>query len=378
MRKFVAPEIVFGPGTCSLAGRYVAGLGAERALVVTDPGVIAAGWTDRVLASLADAGIAATVFDNITSNPRSGQVMDGARMYQQHECEAIVSVGGGSPTDAAKGIGIVVSNGGHILDYAGVDFVEIPIPPLVCVPTTSGASADVSQFAIITDEHRGVKVAVITKAMVPDVALIDPETLMTMSRELTACTILDALTHAFEAYVSNGSSALTDVHALYAVEVIANRFTDALANLDDIMLRQHMMMASLQAGLAFSNASLGAVHAMAHSLGGLLDLPHGHCNALLLPHVVEANYDAAPERFARLAQTMGVVSNDPAQTRSALVERLHELVDIAGVERSLGALGVGTDTVSHLASTASLDPCLVTNPRDLTEHEIRDIYVRAL
>lgn len=377
LRKFVAPEIVFGVGALELSGRYAAQLGAKRVLVVTDPGVVRAGWAGRVMDSLAEAGVESIVFDEVTANPRSEQVQRGAHAFLEAECEAIVAVGGGSPIDCAKGIGIVVSNGGSVLDYAGVDHIRVPIPPLIAVPTTSGASADVSQFAIITDEAKRLKVAVISKAMVPDVALIDPMTLITMDRSLTACTVLDALTHAIEAYMSNGHSALTDLHALEAIRIISADFTNALEHLDDMELRTRMMLASLEAGLAFSNASLGAVHAMAHSLGGLLDLPHGHCNAILLPHVVAANYEATKDRFAALAAAMGV-DPDSADLKNAVVDRISALVSSATVETSLSALGVEKHHLESLAHSACCDPCVLTNPRALSEEDILEIYTHAL
>ncbi len=192
--------------------------------------------------------------------------------------------------DCAKGIGIVSTNRKNILDIEGIDNVPIPGPPLICIPTTSGTSADVSQFAIINDTVEKRKIAIISKTVVPDVALIDPLTTLTMPAYLTACTGIDALVHAVEAYVSTANSPLLDLHALEAVRLVCTNLPQVLAAPTDLELRGKMTLASLQAGLAFSNASLGAVHAMAHSLGGLLDLPHGECNALLLDHVVNFNY----------------------------------------------------------------------------------------
>ncbi|MEN6351531.1 MAG: iron-containing alcohol dehydrogenase, partial [Syntrophomonas sp.] len=285
LRKFVAPEIVSGPGARFMVDRYVKNFGIRKVLVVSDPGVIEAGWTNDVINSLKEAGISYSLFSNISPNPRSEQVMEGAAVYQGEDCHAIIAVGGGSPMDCAKGIGIVCTNDQHIREFEGADQVSIPGPPLICIPTTSGSSADVSQFAIITNKQRNVKMAIVSKMLVPDVALIDPETLLTMPAYLAACTGMDALTHAIEAFVSNATSPLTDILALEAIRLVNSNIIQSLEKPQDMEVRARMMRGSMLAGLAFSNAILGAVHAMAHSLGGLLDLPHGECNAILLRHV---------------------------------------------------------------------------------------------
>ncbi len=203
LRKFVAPELVFGIDARLMAGRYAANLGVRRALLVTDANIIAAGWAADVEQSLFEAGIQVQRFTGVSPNPRDSEVMNGADFYLEHACDAIVAVGGGSVIDCAKGIGIVNSNGKGILDYEGIDRVAVPMPPLICIPTTGGTSADLSQFAIITNSAEQLKIAVISKAVVPDVALVDPVTLTSMDAYLTACTGMDVLSHAIEAYVSN-------------------------------------------------------------------------------------------------------------------------------------------------------------------------------
>ena len=302
LRKFVAPEFVFGTGARNLASQYARNFGAQKVLVVTDPGVMEAGWTADITTSLEDAHIPFTIFSQVSPNPRAEEVMAGAEMYYSENCDVIVAVGGGSPMDCAKGIGIVSTNKKHILEFEGIDQVTTPMPPLICIPTTGGTAAEVSQFAIISNRQKRIKIAIISKAVVPDVALIDPMTLTTMDPFLTACTGIDALVHAIEAYVSNAQSAVTDLHALEAIRLVKRYLLDCIADLHDLEARGKLMLASLEAGLAFSNASLGAVHAMAHSLGGLLDLPHGQCNAVLLQHVVSFNHVASPERFAQVGE----------------------------------------------------------------------------
>jgi alcohol dehydrogenase class IV len=377
LRRFVMPEVVFGPGAVDLVGSCAANLGLNRVLLVTDPGVLSTDWVRRAWESLDREGVEWRIFSDITSNPRSEQIMKGVESYIEGECDGLVAVGGGSPMDSAKGIGIVVSNGGHILDFKGIDKVTVPMPPLICIPTTGGSSADVSQFAIVNDENRGVKVAIISKAIIPDMALVDYHTLSTMDRYLTACTALDALTHAFEAYVSTGSSAISDLYALSAVELISQNLFKALEDDSD---RREIMMASLEAGLAFSNASLGAVHAMAHALGGYLDLPHGECNALLLSTVVDRNFHGAPSRYRELARRISIpvdgLSDDEVRVR--LVKAINDLRESSGISGGLRARGVTEDQIPLLASNAFDDPCMVTNPVRLEREDLEDLYVRAL
>jgi alcohol dehydrogenase class IV len=380
LRKFVAPEFIFGLNALSLAGRYAKNLGAERVLLATDTGVIAAGWTQKVIESLETEDINYEIFSDISPNPRSAQVMKGSELFRQKKCNAIIAVGGGSVMDCAKGIGIVASNEKHILKYEGVDNVPVPIPPLICIPTTGGTSADVSQFAIINNENERVKIAIISKAVVPDVALIDPETLTSMDSYLTACTGIDALVHAIEAFVSNANSPFTDLNATEAIKLIYNDLINSINNPLDCELRGKIMLGSLYAGLAFSNASLGCVHAMAHSLGGYLDLPHGECNALILPFVVNYNFESARDRYVEVAKLMDLDVEGLSLTaqRNKLVEHILAFRKKVGVTDSLEKKGVKKGDIPQLAAKAINDPCNITNPRKPTKSDLETIYSEAL
>lgn len=380
LRKFVVPEFVYGVGALTLVGRYGKNFGARKALVVTDPGVIAAGWTARAIDSLAAEGIASEVFQDVSPNPKDHEVEAGVRFFRDTACDIIVAVGGGSPMDCAKGIGIAHANDMDVLDFEGVDEVPTPGPPLICVPTTAGSSADVSQFAILNDTGRQLKIAIISKTVVPDIALIDPETTITMPADLTAATGIDALVHAIEAYVSNASSPITDLHALAAISLLAGNLAEAIRNPMDIQVRNNMMEGSLLAGMAFSNASLGLVHAMAHSMGGLLDCPHGICNALLLNHVLAFNYPAAVERYDRIGDAMGLglSAMPPERRKDALVSGIVELRARAGIGTGIRAQGIRREDIRQLADKAFNDPCLATNPRTVGVKEIEEIYAAAL
>ncbi len=380
LRKFVAPEFVYGQGALSLVGRYAMNFGARKPMIVTDPGVLKVGWPEKVCAVLKEVSLHTVVFDAIQSNPREEQVSAGVERYRKEGCDVIIAIGGGSPMDCAKGIGISHSNDRPITSFEGVDQVDVPAPPLICIPTTAGTSADVSQFAIINDTHRKVKIAIISKTVVPDVALIDPITTTTMDDYLTACTGMDALVHAIEAFVSSAHSPITDLHALEAVRIIPDTLPNVIASPDNIQLRSRMMLASLHAGLAFSNASLGAVHAMAHSLGGLLDLPHGECNSLLLSTVVDFNYSMAEDRYNILGTAMGLHLDglDRSEKRKRIVERIDALKEAVGIRGGLAQRGVTRNDIPELARKAIQDPCMATNPRIPSVRDIEVIYESSL
>ena len=376
LRKFLLPEIVYGRGAIGLAGRHAINFGATKVLLVTDPGVMEAGWTARVESHLTDVGIPFVVYSAVTPNPKDHEVMAGADICRREACDLIMAVGGGSPMDCAKGIGVVVGNQDHILAFEGVDEIPNPGPPLIFIPTTAGTSADISQFAIVTDTNRKVKIAIISKMVVPDISLVDPETTVTMPAALTAATGMDTLCHAFEAFVSSAASPLTDMAALAAVQLVIENLPGAYRDLSDMDFRDNMMMASLMAGMAFSNASLGLVHAMAHSLGGAKDLAHGECNSILLEKVVRFNFSAAAEKYVRLAKVWGVPidQRDLHAAAAGLVDRIAALRRELGITQRLNEMGVVPDELPQLADYASKDPCLVTNPREASSDDIVGLY----
>lgn len=380
MRKFVAPEFIFGVGARHRVGFCARNMMARRVLVVCDAGVIAAGWLRELEEDLAAAEIESVVFQDLSPNPKDFEVMAGAALYAREHCDVIVALGGGSVIDCAKAIGVVHTNGCSVLQFEGVDQIEMPGPPLICIPTTAGTSADISQFCIIVNSAEHYKMAIISKTVVPDVALVDPETTRSMDPYLTACTGMDALTHAIEAYVSTACSPIVDVHALAAIRLVMGNLDAAVAAPGDLPARENMMLASLQAGLAFSNASLGAVHALAHSAGGFLDLPHGECNALLLEHVVRFNLPAAPERYRQIAEAMGVDTRgmEAKTIAERITQSITALRQCVGIHDGLGARGVRSADLSELARHAIRDACVVTNPRRVSRADVEVIYGDAL
>ncbi|MEG3637792.1 alcohol dehydrogenase-like regulatory protein ErcA [Magnetococcus sp. PR-3] len=380
LRKFVVPETVFGVGARKMVSQYVRNYAGNRVLIVTDHGVMAAGWVGEVEQLLTESKIESVVYAQVTPNPRDEEVEQGAKLFKEEKCDVIVAVGGGSPMDCAKGIAVVAANGEPIGHYEGIDQIEHAGPPLICIPTTAGTAADLSQFAIITALSERRKFAIISKITVPDVALIDPETNLSMDPMLTACTGVDALVHAVEAFVSSASSALTDTHALTAMELVSHNLPQVLSNPGDIEARAHVALGCMHAGMAFSNASLGAVHAMAHALGGMLDLPHGECNAILLRHVVSFNSRAVPERFDIVGDRMGLdlrgLNSDDKLKR--LLGHIDSFTHGVGIKDSLGIKGVRSSDLPGLAYNAMMDPCMITNPRRPNQRDIEVVYEEAL
>ncbi|WP_134682593.1 iron-containing alcohol dehydrogenase [Brevibacillus migulae] len=378
--KFMTPEIIFGQQAISQVGESLRRLGASRVFLVSDAGVASAGWVERVIDYLDAAHLDYHLWMEVTPNPKDHEIHAGVEAYHQFGGNAILGVGGGSAIDAAKAVALLATNGGRIHQYEGVDHISRPLPPMVMVPTTAGAGSEVSQFSIIADTERKMKMTIISKSLIPDIAIIDPQTLTTMDKLLTANTGMDALTHAIESYLSLAATPLTEVYSLQAMRLISQYLRPSAASRFNVEAKQAMAMASLQAGIAFSNAILGAVHAMSHQLGGLLDLPHGEVNAILLPYVLEHNYIAAPERYQKIAEalgenTAGLSMHDSSRLALKAVKELARDLDIP---QSLSSLGLHADQIEALSKHALLDVCMATNPRDMSIADVAALFRKAL
>lgn len=378
--KFHAPEIVFGIDSMAEAAHAALRLGARRPMLVTDPGLIEAGWADEMAGHFVEQGVHGHRWSGLTPNPKDHEIAAGFETYAEHGCDVIVAVGGGSVIDAAKGVAILAANGGHILDYEGVDKAQMPIPPLVVVPSTSGTGADVSQFCIVTDTTRNTKITILGRALVPDITVIDPRLLLTMPEWLNAATGLDALTHGIEAFVSLGHNQLTDHHALRAVQMVTDNLAHTIERPTDMAPRVVMAQAALEAGLAFTNAILGAAHAMSHQVGGLLDLPHGVINGILLPHVIRFNAEADPEPYKEIAVFLGLMDAAAPAVEAALclADRIDRLARDVGVPRGLAEIGVRDDNLPTLAKNSLQDACMSTNPRAADEAQMHALFRAAM
>ena len=307
--SFVLPtKIVFGAGCVAALGDELRALGANRPLIVTDAGVAASGTLEKVMAAL-PAGAESRVFDAVEANPKDYNVSAGAAAYREFGADSIVAVGGGSPIDCAKAVGVLAANGADdIKAFEGKDAPTKPLPPLVTVPTTAGTGSELTFSSVITDSNAKYKMTVKNAFTAAKTAVCDPALTLTVPPAVTAATGLDALTHAIEAFTATCSEPIGDACALYAIELIYNNIASAYETPDNLEARSAMLMGSMLAGIAFSHSDVGSVHCIAESLGGLYDLPHGACNAIFLPHVMEYNMDYCARRYARIAEAMGVWS----------------------------------------------------------------------
>ncbi|GAA4145267.1 iron-containing alcohol dehydrogenase [Actinomadura keratinilytica] len=374
------PEIVFGPGALGDVGTCALRCGARRPFLVTDPGLIEAGWIAEAVGHLRLSGLRPVVWHDITPNPKDHEVEAAYAAYRDSACDLVIGLGGGSCIDAAKSVAILAGNGGRILDYEGVDRVTRPLPVTMMVPSTSGTGSDVTQFAVITDTVHLVKAVIISEAVVPDISIIDPRLLTTMPEWLNAATGLDALTHGIESFVSRAHSPLTDRRALDAVRLVARHLDRTMDRPEEAGSRMAMAQGALEAGMAFTSAILGATHAMSHQVGGLLDAPHGVINGVLLPHVIRFNARVDPGRYVPLAAAAGVDVGrcSPEDAAYLLADKVERLADAVGVPSGLRAVGLTEEAIPRLAATTLKDACMATNPRQATQADVERLFREAL
>ncbi len=375
--KFEVPEIIFGRGLLNQVGSCAKRLGGKKIFLVSDEGLFRAGWVDRVMKSLLDAGLDFVFYDQVTSNPKDYEIEDGFREYLAQGADVIVGLGGGSAMDAAKGIAILGSNGGRIQDYRGTDQIHRPLPPLVLCPTTCGTGSDVSQFAVVNDTAEKCKFTIMSRCVAPDISLTDPDTLETLPDEYVGSSAVDALSHAVEAYFSVAASSLTDVNAQEALILLNKSFVNAVKErrAEDL---ENLSRASLHAGMAFSNALLGIGHALSHPIGGLYNANHGHVNAVLLPEVLRYDFPVVKKKLAGFAAALGHRSPENGKEAEEMaLETIDTLLDAGGAPKGLRNLGVREEDLSGLAERALKDVCVLTSPRQTDEEDLLGILQRS-
>ncbi|ELX4164010.1 L-threonine dehydrogenase [Vibrio vulnificus] len=377
---FIPTVNLMGAGCLKDAADSIKAQGFTKGLIVTDKILNQIGVVKQVQDLLSERGVSAVVFDGTQPNPTISNVNAGLELLKQNDCDFVISLGGGSPHDCAKGIALVASNGGAIADYEGVDKSAKPMLPLIAINTTAGTASEMTRFCIITDEARHIKMAIVDKHTTPLISVNDPELMLAKPASLTAATGMDALTHAVEAYVSIAATPITDAVAIKAIELIQAHLRTAVAHGEDIEAREQMAYAQFMAGMAFNNASLGYVHAMAHQLGGFYDLPHGVCNAILLPHVQRYNAQVCPERLRDVAKAMGVnvEGMSAEQGADAAIEAIVQLAKDVGIPTGIRELGAKLEDIPTLADNALKDACGFTNPKQATHEEISAIFDAAM
>ena len=376
---FIPAVNIMGNGCLNEAMTAIRNYGFRKALIVTDAGLAKAGVATLISEKLALQDIDSVIFDGAKPNPSIANVEAGLTVLKQHQCDFVVSLGGGSPHDCAKGIALCATNGGHIRDYEGVDQSAKPQLPLVSINTTAGTASEMTRFCIITDEERHVKMAIVDRNVTPLLSVNDPELMVAMPKGLTAATGMDALTHAVEAYVSTASTPITDACAIKAMELISHNLRQAVNDGKDLTARENMAYAQFLAGMAFNNASLGFVHAMAHQLGGFYDLPHGVCNAVLLPHVQTFNASVSAVRLTDVARALGadVRGLSPEEGAQAAIAAIRTLAKDVEIPAGLRDLGAKLDDIPILATNALKDACGFTNSRKADQAQIEEIFRNA-
>lgn len=384
---FFMPRATFiGIGAAKEIPMRIKALGASKPLIVTDQGIVKSGILGMVEKLLKESKMDYAVYSDTIPNPTDKNVEEGVEMYKKSNCDALITLGGGSSHDCGKGVGLVISNGGKIHDYEGIDKSTKAMPPYLAVNTTAGTASEMTRFCIITDLSRKVKMAIVDWRVTPNTAIDDPLLMMGMPPSLTAATGMDALTHAVEAYVSTAATPMTDACAEKCIELIGVYLRKAVANGTDMEARDKMAHAQFLGGMAFNNASLGYVHAMAHQLGGFYNLPHGECNAILLPHVCEFNLNARLERYAKIAELLGENTCGMSTRDAALkgVEAIRKLSADVGIPAGLVEMGkrYGKDVqekdIPTMTGNAQKDACMATNPRLATDAQINAIFKAAL
>ena len=371
-------RIEYGVGVASKLGEEVRLLKAQKVSLITDPGIIKAGLLDKITSILKEEKLLYNVFDGVDPNPKDRNVERGAQVVRSFEADAMVAVGGGSVIDCAKAIGVLVSHDGkRIKDFEGKTAVKKPILPFIAVPTTAGTGSEVTFSAVITDRENNYKMTVRSPFMAAKIALLDPKLTGTVPPHITASTGMDALTHAIEAYTVKVSEPISDALALYAIELITNNLVNAVKNGENINARACMLVGSLLAGMAFSHSDVGSVHCMAEALGGVYDAPHGVCNAVLLPYVMEYNAEFCLERYARIAQAMGEIFDTMEEGAMKAVERVKKLSVDVGLP-SFKSLGVKEEDLEKLADMAAKNISTKSNPREMSKEDYLVLFKKAL
>lgn len=378
---YYVPSInLMGRGCLKELGSQMKEFSFKKALIVTGKFLNQSGIVGKVLEELDSMNLEYIVYDNVKPNPTTENVYAGVDVFKTNDCDVLVSIGGGSPQDTAKAIGLYVTNGGDLRDYEGVGKTKNKSVPIVAVNTTAGTSSEFTINYVITDKERGVKMVMVDKNCLVTISVNDPELMVDKPAALTAATGMDALTHAIEAIVTPGAYTVTDATALAAVEIIFNYLPRAVKDGHDIEAREQMAYVMCLAGIAFNNAGLGFVHAMAHQLGGLYDLPHGVCNAMLLPIVERENAKHDSRKFRSIAKAAGIKVEGKTDEECAKesIKAIILLSKKVGIPSKLSELGVYEVDLDKLADNALKDACAPGNPFQPTKEEVIAMFQEIL
>lgn len=370
--------ISVGDGIAQHSGAAAKKMGATKVLIVADKGVINAGLTKAVEESLNQEKLPFVIFDEVVPNPREADCDKGYAFAKSEKVDLLIGIGGGSSLDTAKSIATLLTHGGNVLDWCGVDLLQRDIAPLIAIPTTAGTGSEVTPFAVVTDTSTKEKVYIFDRRCTAKLALLDPSVLLNLPSPIMASCGLDAMTHAVEAYTCNVATPHTDAYALYAIEVIATHLRDAVHQ-PSLESCTGMMIGSTTAGIAFGFSDVAGVHCMAEALGGFYDLPHGVANAILLPTVSAYNIDFATERYARVAKALGLntAGMSPQEAALAGVEELETLCEDVHIPPMHEIAIIQPKDFPALAEASARNVATPSNPRPLTSQDYLHLFEKA-
>lgn len=376
---FVHSNIVFGRGAVAKLPEIINNHGLKKVMVVYDQGVKAAGISEQVLEQLAKANIEVTIFDKVIPNPTNEIVEEGAEIAKLKKIDGFVAVGGGSSIDLAKAINVLMTNPGTVGEYGGIGTLKNAVLPLIAIPTTAGTSSEITNVSALIDTQKVIKYVVIDNKIVPSDVIADPEFTKTMPALVTAATGMDAITHAVESYISNMATPLTEYNSLKGLEIIYNNITKAVEDGSDMEAREQMMLGCIITGFAFSNANLGLVHGIAHTLSAHFHLAHGMANATVLPYVMEFNAESCPQKMVDLAKAIGLkVSGNIEEDKYLISKELLKLTKELGI-KTLSEQGIQEKDFEMLAEDILKEPVLGFNPRqNITKAHVLEILQKAL
>ncbi|WP_294155278.1 iron-containing alcohol dehydrogenase [uncultured Selenomonas sp.] len=374
----VPQDVIVGSGSAEKLGEAAKKLGGTHALIISGPHLTKMGHVGHCADLLKAAGIASDAFTETEGNPSTETVAKAAEMYKSCGADFLVAFGGGSPMDVAKAVAVVAKFGGKITDYEGAGTVPGEPVPLIALPTTAGTGSEVTAAAVITDHSRNYKLTVFDAKLIPKAAILDPDFLTTAPAGIAAACGIDAMVHAIEAYISRAASPFSDAMAEKALELIGKNLRRYVANRTDLEAASGMLTGSLFAGIAFSWARLGDVHAMSHPVSAYFDVPHGVANAILLPTVMEFNALADDGKYENIYDYIALNPSSEYFEPQDLVELLKELNESLGIPACLADVGVKTDNFDAMADDAMKSGNIAVNPRTTTKKDILALYQKAL
>lgn len=376
---FVSSNVVFGRDAAKKLPEILKEYKAKNVMVVYDAGVKMAGIATKVLEEIENADVKITVFAGVIPNPTNEVVEEAAEIAKKENIDVFVAVGGGSSIDLTKAVNILMTNPGPIGRYGGIGMVKEAVLPLIAIPTTAGTSSEITNVVALTDTEAVCKYVIIDNKIVADKVIADPEFTRTMPPSVTAATGMDAITHAVESYISNMSTPLTEYHSLKGLQIFYENLPKAVADGNDMQAREQMMLGCIIAGFGFSNANLGLVHGIAHTLSAHFHLAHGMANATVLPYVMEYNADSCPEKMVELAKAIQLpVSGNLDEDKLLLSKELLKLTKTLGI-KTLSEQGIKEEDLSMLADDVLKEPVLGFNPKQgVTKEDVLDILRKAM